>query len=112
MFIGEKGYCLLPHVAMPQLLPAETFKDYKLPKVAGVNHRHQFINAVKGEGEASASFAYAGPLTEFVLLGVVANRVPGKLLTWNAADLKLEGSPEASALLRRSYRKGWEVEGL
>jgi hypothetical protein len=47
-----------------------------------------------------------------VLLGVVANRVPGKLLTWNAADLKLEGSPEASALLKRTYRKGWEVENL
>jgi hypothetical protein len=47
-----------------------------------------------------------------VLLGVLANRVPGKLLTWNAADLKLEGSPEAAALLRRKYRKGWEVENL
>ena len=51
-------------------------------------------------------------LTEFVLLGVLANRVPGKLLTWNAAALKLEGSPEASALLKRTYRKGWQVEGL
>jgi len=70
------------------------------------------VNAVKGQGSTSASFDYAGPLTEFVLLGVLANRVPGKLLTWNAADLKLEGSPEASALLKRTYRKGWEVEGL
>ncbi len=112
MFVGEKGFMLLPHVAKPQLLPVETFKDYAVPDVKGDNHWHQFVNAVKGEGTTSASFAYAGPLTEFVLLGVLANRVPGKLLTWNAADLKLEGSPEASALLRRKYRKGWEVENL
>ena len=78
----------------------------------GDNHWHQFVNACKGEGTASANFDYAGPLTEFVLLGVLANRVPGKLLKWNAADLKLEGSPEASALLRRKYRKGWDVENL
>ena len=70
------------------------------------------MNACKGEGTASAGFDYAGPLTEFVLLGVVANRAPGKTLTWNAAEMKLEGSPEAAALLKRSYRKGWEVEGL
>jgi hypothetical protein len=70
------------------------------------------VNACKGEGTPSANFDYAGPLTEFVLLGVVANRVPGKLLTWHAAEMKLEGSPEAAALLKRTYRKGWEVDGL
>jgi hypothetical protein len=112
MFVGEKGYMLLPHVAVPQLLPAESFKDFKMPDVKGDNHWHQWVNACRGEGAASANFDYAGPLTEFVLLGVVANRVPGKLLTWNAADLKFEGSPEASALLKRTYRKGWEVDGL
>jgi len=103
---------LLPHVARPQLLPVETFKNYTMPPVKGESHWHQWVNACLGEGTPSASFEYAGPLTEFVLLGVVANRVPGKKLVWNAADLKFEGSPEASALLKRSYRKGWEVEGL
>jgi hypothetical protein len=112
MFVGEKGFMLLPHVAKPQLLPAATFKDYVMPDVKGENHWHQFVNAVKGQGSTSANFDYAGPLTEFVLLGVLANRMPGKLLTWNAADLKLEGAPEASALLKRTYRKGWEVDGL
>jgi hypothetical protein len=70
------------------------------------------VDACLGKGAASANFDYAGPLTEFVLLGVIANRVPGKLLTWKAAEMKLEGSPEAATLLRRTYRKGWEVEGL
>lgn len=112
VFVGERGVMLLPHVARPQLHPADHFKDFKWPDVDGRNHWHQWVNACRGEGTASANFDYAGPLTEFVLLGVVANRVPGKTLTWNAAELKLEGSAEAAALLKRAYRKGWEVEGL
>ncbi|HVR86379.1 MAG TPA: Gfo/Idh/MocA family oxidoreductase [Planctomycetota bacterium] len=112
MFIGEKGYMLLPHVGLPQLLPVASFADFKMPAVAGDNHWHQWVKACKGEGTSSAGFDYAGPLTEFVLLGVIANRVPGKLLKWHAAEMKLEGSDEAASRLRRVYRKGWEVEGL
>lgn len=112
MFVGEKGFMLLPHVANPVLLPAADFKDYAMPKVEGANHWHQWVDACLGKGTPSANFDYSGPLTEFVLLGVVANRVPGKMLTWHAAEMKLEGSPEAAALLRRTYRKGWEVAGL
>lgn len=112
MFIGEKGFMLLPHVARPQLLPADKFKDYVLPQAEGASHWHQWVDACLGKGTPSANFDYSGPLTEFVLLGVIANRVPGKKLTWNAAEMKLEGSPEAAALLRRTYRKGWEVPGL
>ncbi len=112
MFIGQKGFMLLPHVGMPKLLPEDKFKDYAPPRVDGLNHWHQWVNACLGEGAASANFNYSGPLTEFVLLGVVANRVPQVKFTWHSAALKIEGSPEANALLRRAYRKGWEVAGL
>jgi hypothetical protein len=112
MFVGEKGFMLLPHVQMPQLLPADAFKPYKVPVVEGANHWHQWVDACRGSGTPSASFDYAGPLTEFVLLGVIANRVPGKTLSWDAPALKLEGSEEAAKHLRRTYRKGWEIEGL
>jgi predicted dehydrogenase len=112
IFVGEKGFMLLPHVQKPQLLPVESFKDFVLPPVEGESHWHQWVKACKGEGRPSADFDYAGPLTEFVLLGVIANRVPGKLLKWSAAEMKLEGSDEAAKLLKRTYRKGWEVEGL
>ena len=107
MFVGEKGYMLLPHVARPQLLPAERFKDVAIPDVSGESHWHQWVDACLGKGSPSADFDYSGPLTEWVLLGVIANRVPGKKLIWHAADLKLEGSPEAAALLRRKYRGEW-----
>jgi predicted dehydrogenase len=112
MFVGEKGFMLLPHVGMPQLLPADRFKAFRPPSVDSGNHWHEWVEACLGRGTPSANFDYAGPLTEFVLLGVIANRVPGKKLTWKAAEMKLEGSPEAAALLRRTYRNGWEVDGL
>jgi predicted dehydrogenase len=109
MFVGEKGFMLLPHVAAPKLFGVE---GYAMPAMDSANHWHQWVDACLGKGTPSANFDYAGPLTEFVLLGVIANRVPGKTLTWHAAEMKLEGSPEAAALLRRTYRKGWEVEGF
>jgi predicted dehydrogenase len=112
LFLGEKGAMILPHVAMPILLPAENFKDAKRPPVAGVNHWHQFVNAVRGEGQTSAHFGYAGPLTESILLGGVATHFPNQLLNWNAAELKFKDFPKADGLIRRTYREGWTVPGL
>lgn len=108
MFVGEKGFMLLPHVSMPKLFGTDAAPSV----VEGTNHWHQWVDACLGKGAPSANFDYAGPLTEFVLLGVIANRFPGTTLTWQAADFRLEGSPEAAKLLRRTYRKGWEVDGL
>jgi hypothetical protein len=112
MFVGEKGFMLLPHVGMPQLLPQDAFKDFAVPKVDGLNHWHSWVDGCRGKGAPTANFDYAGPLTEFVLLGVVANRVPGKTLGWDAATLKITGSAEAQAFVKRTYRKGWEIKGL
>lgn len=112
LFIGEEGVMLLPHVGEPVLLPAQKFKDYKRPDVQTSNHYHQWVDACLGESDTSASFSYAGPLTEALLLGVVANRFPGKTLQWDAENLKIANLEAANDLLRREYRKGFEVPGL
>ena len=112
LFLGTKGAMLLPHVDMPILLPVEQFKDYKRPEVRNDNHWHQFVNAVRGEGQTSAHFGYSGPLTESVLLGGVATYFPNQNLEWDAAKLEFKNQPEAAHLIRRGYRKGWEVKGL
>ena len=65
-----------------------------------------------GKGQTSASFSYAGPLTEALLLGVVANRFPGKTLKWDAANLKVTNIDEANKLIRREYREDFRVQGL
>ncbi len=112
LFVGEEGHMLLPHVGEPLLFPQAKFRDYKRPEVAGANHYHQWVDACRGEGKTSASFSYAGPLTEALLLGVVANRFPGQKLHWDAENLEVTNLPEANKLLKRTYREGFEVAGL
>ncbi|MBA4062981.1 MAG: dehydrogenase [Isosphaera sp.] len=108
LFVGEKGSLLLPHVGMPRLLPDEAFKEVKVEKVPSVDHYVSWADACRGEGKTTSHFDYAGPLTEAVLLGTVAIRVPGETLKWDAAALKVTNSAKADGLLRKPYRKGWE----
>ena len=69
--------------------------------------------AVRAAGKPlTANFDYAGPLTEWVLLGVLANRYPKRKLAWNAGELKITNDEEPNAIVRRTYRKGWEVDRL
>lgn len=112
LFVGEGGYMLLPHVADPVLFPQEKFKDYTPPQVEDQNHYHQWVDACMGKGTTSAPFSYGGPLTESLLLGVVANRFPDTKLTWDAAKLEVTNLPEANKLIKRTYRAGFEVENL
>lgn len=112
LFVGEEGQLLLPHVGEAQLFPQEKFRDYQRPEVESGNHYHQWVDACLGQGKTSAGFDYAGPLTEALLLGVVANRFPDTKLMWDAESLEVTNLPEANKLLRRKYREGFEVEGL
>jgi predicted dehydrogenase len=112
LFVGEKGWLLLPHVAEPILLPAERFRDIQRPTLAPLDHYHQWVDACLGNADTTAHFGYAGPLTEALLLGVVANRFPNQRLTWDAASLRITNLEAANALIRRYYRKNFEVEHL
>jgi predicted dehydrogenase len=107
LLIGEKGSLVIPHVAMPQLL-GDSFKEFKIEKVPSVDHYTSWADACRGAGKATSNFDYSGPLTETVLLGTVAIRVPGETLKWDAAAMKVANSPKADSLLRKTYRKGWE----
>lgn len=112
MFVGEKGFVLLPHVEQPTLFSGDELKPSTVEAVPGGDHYHLFIDACLGGAPTTAGFDYAGPLTEAVLLGVLANRFPGKKLTWDEASMTISGSEEANALVRRNYRSGFEVAGL
>jgi hypothetical protein len=112
IFVGTKGSMLLPHVALPVLLPQAQFKDYRLPRDPGTSHNKQFVDAILGLTQTSTPFDYSGPLTEAVLLGGVATRFPKKTLQWDAPAVKFTNCPEADPVLRRKYREGWEVKGL
>ena len=112
MLIGEEGTLIIPHVAAPQLHPAEKFQNYPLPELEPKNHYHEFVEAALGNGVCGSNFDFAGPMAEAVLLTNVANRFPGETLEWNAKRLKFTNSREANKYLRRRYRRGWGVWGL
>jgi len=94
------------------LLPEEKFKGYKFPQPGAENHYLQFVEACRGNGRTSTPFDYSGPLTESVLLGCLATRFQKQTLEWDAAKLTVSNVKDANALVRRRYRKGWEVQGL
>lgn len=112
LIIGTEGQMVLPHVGGPQLYPQEKFTNYERPRLEHVDHYFSFVDACLGKGKTGSHFGYAGPLSEAVQLGNVANRFPGKTLQWDAKNLKVTNLPEANQYLRREYRKGWEVKGL
>ncbi len=111
IYFGTDGVMFSPYGGMPILI-GDGLKDRKLSMVKGDNHYLQFVEAVRGNGQTSAPFAYAGPLTETVLLGCLATRFPNKELTWDPAKMKVTNLEEANKYVRKQYRKGWEVEGL
>jgi predicted dehydrogenase len=94
------------------LYPAEKFKDFKAPKLGSDNHYAQFIEAVRGNGTTSAPFSYAGPLTELVLIGCLATRFQNETLNWDSANMKVTNVAAANQFVKKTYRKGFEVEGL
>jgi hypothetical protein len=109
VLIGEAGSLVIPHVAAPQLYPREKFAEFKIPVVPARDHYVSWADACRGEGETTSLFKYSGPLTEAVLLGTIAERVPGETLQWNAADMKFGNSHAASHWLTKHYRTGWEL---
>ena len=107
LFIGEKGRLMLPHIAFPQLVPYRLNKETKIENVGQRNHYHSFVDACLGKGKTTSHFGFAGPLTEAVMLGHIANRFPGTRLTWDSETMHFPFFAEASRFVSRDYRTGW-----
>jgi len=113
IFKGSKGKIMCGvYGDSPRLVPETLMKEAKLPektlpRVAG-GHEQDWVRAAKAGTQAGADFAYSGPLTEMCLLGNVAKRVDAPI-KWDAANLKVTNLPEANAVVRTEYRKGWSL---
>lgn len=104
MFVGEKGNLLLPHCDYPKLIINGKYEPISFPETDKANHYHQFVDACLGKDECSASFSYAARLTESILLGVIGNRFPNKILHWDISSACFM-EPEANKLLDFKYRR-------
>lgn len=92
MLIGTEGALLIPHGGIPVLLPEEDFDMNKWPEFSDGNHYHHFVDACLGGENTKSDFAQSGPMTEAILLGTVAIRIPGKTLRWNAKNLRFSNN--------------------
>jgi hypothetical protein len=112
LVVGSKGKLLHDtYGAKPRLLPKSLHESYgkppqKLPRIPGEDHEMNWVDAAKGNAEASCPFEYAARLTEVMLLGVVALRA-GKKIVYDGANMRITNVPQANDFLHREYREGW-----
>jgi hypothetical protein len=110
LFIGDKGMITTgTYGEETRLIPVEKMKDYQFPQpvlTRSPGHYRDWIRACKGGDPACSNFNVAVPFVEWMLLGVIALRVPGKL-EWDAAKMRFTNNAEANRYLRPTFRKGW-----
>ena len=93
------------------ILDGFQWPDNSLPRAAEQNNYREFVDAITGKVDVGQSnFDYAGALTETILLGVLAQRVPDTVLKWDAAAMKVVGRPDLDQYIRPPYRAGWDVQ--
>lgn len=118
MLVGDKGVIFHgSHGAGGvRIAPKALNESYQRPakRIARVpqgsgGHVQDWIRACKDGKPASANFEYGGPLTEMVLLGVLAMRLPDRELLWDSANNRFTNSEKANALLHIDYREGWTL---
>jgi hypothetical protein len=87
--------------------------EYNQPKAyiprVNTSHEKDWIRACKDGNPASSSFDYGGPLTEMVLLGMIAIRCKNQKLIWDSKNFKFKNNEKANSLLHKEYRKGWSL---
>lgn len=93
-----QGARIIPEAAMREAGIAEGDS----PRIKG-SHFDNFTRACKGEEQVMSPFAYAGPLSEIIVLGDVALMHPNKTLAWDAQNMKITNDEEAgkSLFMRR-----------
>ncbi|MFQ5638954.1 MAG: Gfo/Idh/MocA family protein [bacterium] len=113
LLIGDKGTIMCnTYGNNPRLIPETAMKAYKQPpktivRVKGIYH--DFIEACKGGPAACSNFAVSGPMTEIVLLGNLAVRMPGQRLLWDGPNMRVTNVAEASKFVKREYFADWTL---
>jgi len=134
LFKGDKGW-LLTDYNLRILMPKQRENDmtqYESPEPdelipPSLGHHKEWIVACKTGNPTTCNFDYSGALIEANMLALVSYRVGevvekktrdgeeretvGKKLAWDGNDLKVPDCPEADQYIRKTYRKGWVLNG-
>jgi predicted dehydrogenase len=114
LYIGTKGKLMHDTYGFnPRLLPKSLHDAVGKPKETyeriKTSHEMNWIDAIRGTQKTTSPFEYSAKLTEIMLLGVVALNA-GKKIDYDGAAMKIRNVPDSDALLKRTYRAGWELK--
>lgn len=80
------------------------------PNAPVIVHEMNWVDAIRNKRAAISPFEYAAPLTETMLLGIVALRAgQGKKIDYDGAAMRVTNVADANQYLQREYRKGWSL---
>jgi predicted dehydrogenase len=115
ILMGDRGilmhetYGRNPRVYPETLMETAERVPQTYPRVE-VSHEMNWALAAKGQGEPTSPFEYAAPLTEVMLLGLVALRAgQGKKIHYDGENMRVTNAPDANQYLHREYRSGWSL---
>jgi predicted dehydrogenase len=115
IYVGERGVLMHEtYGGKPALYPMHLMEEHAdtpqtYPRIT-TTHEGNWLDACKGIGEAVSPFSYAGPLTETMLLGIVALRAgQGVRIEWDGESGAVTNNPEAAQYLHRPYREGYTL---
>jgi predicted dehydrogenase len=117
ILVGERGIVMYETYGRnPQIFPESLREEAEaVPRSyarIAESHEMNWVLACKGETTASAPFRYAGPLTEVMLLGIVALRAgQGRKILYDGETGRITNADDANRYLTREYRSGWGMTG-
>jgi predicted dehydrogenase len=112
LFVGDKGLIGSDVRIIPEAKHrAFTPPPKTLPRAKGGGPVEELFHVCRNGGTCCSNFTdSAGPLTSFALAGHLAQFAGiGKKVEWDVEAMRCVNIPKVNALLRREYRKGWEV---
>ena len=131
LFKGDKGSLLADYDYRILMLRGD-MTHYSSPKPDELippspGHHKEWLIACKTGKPTLCNFDYSGALIEHNLLAFVSFRLGevrdvktrdktekitvGKKLQWDAENIKATNCPEANQYIRKTYRKGWTLNG-
>ncbi len=115
LYVGEKGILYTgTYGGQMHLLPLEKMQQMNPPSRVLPRTKNiftDFLDACReGSLKTEASFDYGARLTEFSLLGNLAQHAGvGKKVEWDGPNMKVTNLPELNRWVKCPYRKGWKA---
>jgi len=115
IYKGDKGYLICDYGYRILMPTTGDMTHYQSPKreeliPSSPGHHKEWLIGCKTGKPTLCNFDYSGALIEHNLLALAAYRV-GEKLQWNARNIKAPNCPEVDRYIRKTYRKGWVLNG-